>query len=268
MIALNLNGFNGSPWLGGPENLGGWIDAAAAAGFAFFAPDCPAIAAWLEAGRTLPQLAARFRDAGTGCAVVTVAALLDGSAQQAQGLRFAARAADALGAAMVQVNVAAPTPAAQRAALEQACATLAGTGLKLAIEYMPTTPLATLADTLALVDAVGTDHAGALIDIWHHAHDPRGWETLATIPLAAIAYAEFDDARPAAGADLAAEMLHRRTLPGQGTLDCARFAGLLAARGYTGMISVEVLDDPWRGRPVAEFAAPCHRAARHIIPAD
>lgn len=45
MTMLSLNGFNGSPWLTGAQDLGGWIDAAAAAGFPLFAPDCPAIAA-------------------------------------------------------------------------------------------------------------------------------------------------------------------------------------------------------------------------------
>lgn len=267
MTALCLNGFNGSPWLGQREDLGGWIDAAAAAGFAQFAPDCPAIAAWLAAGRTLPQLATRFRDAGVGCGVVTVAALLDGSEQQGPALAFAAAAADALETPMLQVNVAAAGPAAQRAALEQACAQLDGTGLRLALEYMPTTPLATLADTLALVEAVGPERAGALVDIWHHSCDPDGWDTLATIPLAAIAYAEFDDARPRAGPDLTTEMLHRRTMPGNGVLDCARFAALLAARGYAGMVSVEVLDAEWRGRPVADFARACRETARHFFPA-
>jgi hypothetical protein len=49
-------------------------------------------------------------DAGIGCAVVTVAALLNGSPQQHQGLAFAAAATEALGAGMLQINVAAPTP--------------------------------------------------------------------------------------------------------------------------------------------------------------
>jgi sugar phosphate isomerase/epimerase len=132
---------------------------------------------------------------------------------------------------------------------------------------MPTRPLNTLAGTLALVEAIGTDRAGALVDIWHHSCDPAGWETLTAIPLAAVAYAEFDDARPRRGDDLAAEMLHHRTMPGEGTLDCARFASPLAGRGYAGMISVEVLDETWRGCPVREFAAACHDAARRFFPA-
>ena len=266
MNALTLNGFNGSPYLGLPENLSGWIDAAAAAGFAYFTPDCPAIAAWLEAGRTLPALAQKFRDAGTGCAVISVAAMLDGSDQQDRDLAFAAAAGEALGAQFLQVNVGAPDKASQLAALEQACRAVAGTGLKLALEYMPVSPLATLADTLELLDAVGHESAGALIDIWHHSHDPKGWETLATIPLSAIAYAEFDDAMPPASSDLINEMLHRRTMPGEGVLDCARFAGILRQRGFDGLVSVEVINREWRDRSVSDFARACHDTTRRYFP--
>ena len=266
MTALTLNGFNGSPYLGLPENLSDWIDAAAAAGFAYFTPDCPAIAAWLEAGRTLPALAQKFRDAGTGCAVISVAAMLDGSALQDHSLAFAAAAAEALGAQILQVNMGAQDKSAQLTALEKACRALAGTGLKLALEYMPVSPLATLADTLDLVDAVGHENAGALVDIWHHSHDPQGWETLATIALSAIAYVEFDDALAPLGDDLVNEMLHRRTMPGEGVLDCAGFAQTLLQRGFDGLVSVEVINREWRDSPVPDFARACHDATRRYFP--
>lgn len=168
---------------------------------------------------------------------------------------------------MAQVNVSAVGRAAQETALARACDTLDGRGLKLAIEYMPITPLATLADTLALIAGVGNDRAGALVDIWHHSHDPAGWETLAAAPLDAIAYVEFCDAAPRESDDLTHEMLHRRRMPGDGVLDCARFAGLLARRGYAGMVSAEVLDEAWRARPAAQFAQACHDASRRYFPA-
>lgn len=264
--SLSLNGFNGSPWLGLPENLSGWIEAAAQAGFAYYAPDCPALSKWLEGGKSLAALARQMRDAGVGCEAVTVAAMLNGSAQQNSDLAFATRAAQELGARFVQVNVAAPTPAERVAALQQACVVTAGTGLRLAIEYMPITPLATLAETLALIDAVGREQAGALVDIWHHSRDPQGWETLATIPLDAIAYVEFCDARAPLGNDLVAEMMDRRTMPGEGVLDCARFADVLQSRGYSGMVSVEVLDREWRDQPPAAFAQSCAQATERYFP--
>lgn len=267
MNPLSLNTFNESPWIGGSGDLGAWIDAAAAAGFALIGPDCPSIEAWLAGGRTLPALARRMRDAGIGCEVVAVCAMIDGSAAQLASLQRAATFAEALGARMLQVNVAAPGAPARLDAVARAASLLDGTGLKLALEYLPFTSLCTLAETLEIVAEVGTARAGALVDIWHHAHDSGGWEALAAAPLDAIAYVEFDDAKapgPRAselGADLADETLHHRTFPGAGVLDCARFASVLRARGYTGMVSVEVLDRAWRGRPLDEFARGCHAAS-------
>lgn len=266
MTMLSLNGFNGSPWLTGAQDLGGWIDAAAAAGFPLFAPDCPAIAAWLEAGHSLAALAQRFRDAQVGCAVVTVCGMLNNSEQQDSDLAFAAKAAVALDARFLQVNASAPDRATQRAALERACTLVDATGLKFAIEYMPITPLATLAATVELVDSVGRDKAGALVDIWHHSHDPDGWQTLASVPLDAIAYVEFCDALPPQSEDLQMEMLQRRAMPGEGALDCTRFASLLRDRGYDGMVSIEVLNAQWRDRPLATFAAACAAAAERYFP--
>lgn len=262
MNPLSLNCFNESPWVGGSGDLGGWIDAAAASSFAFIGPDCPSIEAWLAGDGTLPALARRMRDAGIGCEVVAVCGLIDGSAAQLAGLQRAVTFAEALGARMLQVNVAAPDAPARLDAVAAAASLLDGTGLKLALEYMPFTSLSTLAETLEIVTEVGAARAGALVDIWHHAHDPGGWEALASAPLDAIAYVEFDDAKaPGQGVDLADETLHHRTFPGAGMLDCARFASAWRARGYTGMVSIEVLDRAWRGRPVGEFARACHAAS-------
>lgn len=256
-LPFTLNGANGTVWLGLKQNLAGWVEAAAAAGFDYLSPDCPSLAAWMEEGHSLAALARKMRDAGVASPIVTICAMLDGSPQQDAGLAFAVQAAEALGARILQVNMAADTPAARLAALEQACRITEGTGLKLALEYMPTTGLSTLAQTVEIVDAVGHDRAGALVDIWHHSHDPQGWETLATCPLSAIAYAEFCDAPPPVSDDLTDEMMHRRLMPGEGVLDCARFADVLHNRGFNGIVSVEVLNREWRDRPLEDFAQAC-----------
>lgn len=256
-LPFALNGANGTAWLGLPQNLAGWVDAAAAAGFEYFSPDCPSLAAWMEEGRSLAALARQMHDAQVASPIVTICAMLDGSPQQDAGLTFAIQAAEALDARILQVNMAAGDTPARLAALEQACRLTEGTGLKLALEYMPTTGLSTLAQTIEIVDAVGHDRAGALVDIWHHSHDPQGWETLATCAVSAIAYAEFCDALPPVSNDLADEMMHRRVMPGEGVLDCAHFAEMLHNRGFNGIVSVEVLNRAWRDRPLVTFAQAC-----------
>jgi sugar phosphate isomerase/epimerase len=262
MNPLSFNTFNESPWVGGTANLRAAVEAAASAGFDLVGPDCPSIEAWQDAGEALPALARQMRDAGVGCAVVAVCGMIDGTPEQLTGLQRAAAHADALGARILQVNVSAPDVSARLAAVSAAADLLDGTGLKLALEYMPFTPLCTLAETLDIVAAVGHSRAGALVDIWHHSHDPDGWQALASAPLNAIAYAEFDDALPGEpGADLIDETMHRRTFPGDGVLDCGRFATMLRERGYSGMVSVEVLDRAWRGKPLRDFAIACHTAS-------
>src|SRR5436190_954095 len=183
--------------------------------------------------------------------------MLDGGEAALGDLRAALHAGEALGARFLQVNVAAPDPAARLEAVERACEAIDGSGLRLAIEYLPFSPLATLAETLEIVARVGTDLAGALVDIWHHSHDPAGWETLAATPRDAIAYVEFDDALSPVSADLLVETMERRTFPGEGVLEVERFARLLRARGHEGMVSVEVLSRELSQMPLAEFVARC-----------
>ncbi|MBU6393005.1 MAG: TIM barrel protein [Sphingomonadales bacterium] len=267
MTNLSINTFNESPWVGGSADLGGWVEGAARAGFSLIGPDAPSLAAWIGAGHSLAALKRQMRDAGIGCGVIAAAALLDGTSAQLDQLLANADHADALGAGMLQVNVAASDAAARVDAVAAAADLLDGRNLRLAIEYMPISPLATLAETLAIVDAVGRDRAGALVDIWHHTHDPSGWEAIAAAPLEAIAYLEFDDAQAAdAAADLTEETMHRRTFPGCGVLDCARFAEVWRAKGYDGFVSVEVLDQAWRGRPIADFARASYLAAAPYWP--
>lgn len=187
--------------------------------------------------------------------------MLDGNDEPLVGLMEMARAAEALGAQFLQVNVAAPSPESRREAVETACDAVHVNGLSLAIEYLPFTPLATLAETLDIVDAVGSGRAGALVDIWHHSHDPDGWAVLAQAPLRSIAYVEFCDALPAVSTDLMVETIERRTFPGEGTLEVARFADLLRERCHTGMVSVDILNRAYLQQPAGQFVERCHSSA-------
>lgn len=262
MMRFSLNGFNGSPWVDGGGDVAAWIKAAASAGFDAYSPDCSTLAAARERGLAPPAIARLMADQGIACDVIANCGMLDGSAQVLDGVRAAAADAHALGARFLQVNVGAPTAQARLDAVGAAAAAVDGSGLVLAIEYMPFTPLATLAETVEIAAAIGTAKAGALVDIWHHAHDQSGWETLATAPLDAIAYVEFDDALPPLGDNPVDETMHNRTFPGEGTLPCARFADALRERGYRGLVSIEVLNRAWRSRDLAEFARRCIDSSR------
>lgn len=262
MMRFSLNGFNGSPWVNGGGDVAAWIEAAADAGFDAYSPDCSTLAAARERGLTPPAIARLLADTGLSCEIVASCGMLDGGSAVLDGLRAAATDAHALGARFLQINVAAATPQARLEAVGAAAAAVDGSGLVLAIEYMPFTPLATLAETLDIVAVVGPDKTGALVDIWHHAQDPSGWETLATAPLDAIAYVEFDDALPPLGTDPIEETTHNRAFPGEGILPCARFATALRERGYDGLVSIEVLNREWRARDLGTFVRRCMETSR------
>lgn len=262
MVAFCLNGFNGSPYVGVEPDLPASIDAAARAGFAFFAPDRFSLAAWLEGGRSLDALARCMSDAGIACGFIGASALLGGPGVLEEEMAAARRAAETLGAPFVQVNVAIPEGPSRIEAIEKACIAMDGSGLRIAIEYMPQSALRCVAETLAMVDHVGRDRAGVMIDIWHHSRGPDDWDDLAAIPVDAIAYVEFCDALPMICGDLSYETLSRRVFPGGGEFDVGRFARTLRGKGFDGMVSIEVLNAEWRARPLQDFADKALRSSR------
>ena len=264
MKRLSFNGFNGSPWTGAPFAPQNWIEAAGRAGFDHYSPDVMTLSAWKDSGGTVVQIADMIAEYGMSCEILVAAAMLDHSNIVLDRLKQAADDAKVLGARILQVNMGVPELSAQSEALGKACDAVAGSGLLLGVEFMPFSPLMTLADTLAIIDNVGHERAGAVVDIWHYAHDPGARAALANANLTAIAYFEFDDALPPLSDDLATETMDRRIFPGEGILDCAGFAADVVACGYDGLISVEVLNAQWRNRP-AEFACRTYEATRRFF---
>ena len=137
-------------------------------------------------------------------------------------------------------------------------------GGRLALEFLPFLPVATIESARAVCDAVGPTRARVLVDSWHVF---RGTDTLADVAAMAahtIGYVQFDDALPVIGA-LHEEVMTRRIWPGKGEFDLAGFADAIKATGYDGAISVELLNEAWRldGLRPAEFA---RRAMQTALP--
>jgi sugar phosphate isomerase/epimerase len=136
------------------------------------------------------------------------------------------------------------------------CADLVVTaGGRLALEFIPFMPVATIDAARALCDAVGSSRARVLIDSWHVFRGTDSLEAVAATPNDAIGYVQFDDALPVAG-ELPDEIMARRIWPGMGEFDLTGFADAVRASGYDGPISVELLNEQWRrdGLRPSEFA--------------
>ncbi|MEZ4282054.1 MAG: hypothetical protein R3F21_20825 [Myxococcota bacterium] len=57
------------------------------------------------------------------------------------------------------------------------------------------------------------------------------------------------------------ETVDRRVFPGEGLFDLERFSRTLRARGFDGLVSVEVLSKAWRGGDVDAFIERAYRTS-------
>ncbi|MDT3443315.1 sugar phosphate isomerase/epimerase [Pseudofrankia sp. BMG5.37] len=223
--------------------------AAAAAGAGFTSVGMAAGNATAAAAKTLDAAGLRCHE------VLALLVSEDAEETLAQAARLA-EAAAVLGARWVLAGFRAKLTA-QTAPLIRRCAQiLAEAGAGLAVEFSPMGFVGTISEARDVVAAAGAGQAGVLIDTWHFFRGKSTWEELAAIPLAEIAYLQFDDAPPPVGSGIS-ETMHRRVMPGDGELDLERFASALLERGFDGLVSVEVLSAELRQLPVPEF---CRRA--------
>lgn len=272
MAELCFNTFNVSAYLLGEQRLDEQIAAAGAAGFSWFGPDVYSLQAWETEGRSLASLRKAVESAGMR--VWEIANLHLGERVPTLGAAHdIARMARELGATWVLTNAGASIDAALCDLFDEVCTILAaeGEGVRPAIEYLPWTPAHSIVTTMVLIDHVGTDRARILYDVWHH---ERGPDTLRDLEAAAadtVAYAQFSDAfalgpGDLTNAELTNETLERRTFPGEGVFDLDGWCDVLKAKGFDGVVSVEILNREWRTGDQHEFARRAYESTRRYWP--
>ncbi|HZQ56975.1 MAG TPA: TIM barrel protein [Acidimicrobiales bacterium] len=267
MTPLSFNTMNHSAWLGVDARLGEQVRAASDAGYELFGPDLFSLLQLEAQGGSIDALAAQISDAGMRCFEVAALGIYEDREMTLQGARDLARLAEVLRPEWVMVNGFADLGAPGIADLLDECAGLmAGAGAGMGFEFLPFTPMASIATTLEYVQrarAAGA-RAGVIVDTWHVFRGPDGLEGLDGLKLDDVAYVQFDDALPVVGGDPMEETLHRRAMPGEGEFPLAQFCDRMRARGYDGPVSVEVLNAEWRERPLPTFVAATHAAARRF----
>jgi sugar phosphate isomerase/epimerase len=134
----------------------------------------------------------------------------------------------------------------------------ADAAVRLAFEFTPGSAVSNIGAALALVARIGADRMGVMIDTWHFFRGDSTWEQLETIPLPHLAYVQFCDALPAISDDVMHETINRRTWPSLGEFDLARFADTLRGRGWSGLVSVEVLSEEHRMLDDADYTRLAH----------
>jgi sugar phosphate isomerase/epimerase len=272
MSTLCFEAINWSPYLwtadlpGEPPSAERIVAAAAAAGFEWISFDEQLLAAELAAGRGLAALRRRVEEAGLRVLALHSIALSDDLAAATDAARSLVPALAELGAPWVQVGATDPIGPALFESTRAAASIVGAEGARLAVEFLPFLPVASIAQTRELVAATepGRLRAAIVPDTWHFFHGPDDWDALASLRPEEIAYLQFDDHPPLESGDLLVETTQRRVLPGRGEFDLERFATTLRAAGFDGVVGLEHLSAVDRARPVEDVARELAEAARHF----
>jgi sugar phosphate isomerase/epimerase len=236
------------------------IDAIAEAGFASVELDVFSLRAWRENGGSLRDVRRRLDDQGLPCYSMAGLNVFDDHARSVAEVDELADVCAVFAPQWLLLRLA--------GSLEPGLEFLNrhldrfDPAMRLGFEPSPFTVLRTIGEASAAVDAIGT--GAVIVDSWHFFATGADWRALADLPDERLAYVQLDDALEPSD-DLQYDTLHRRALPGDGTLDLARFADALRERGFDGVVSLEVLSDTWRREPVETFAAAARRSVEPLF---
>jgi sugar phosphate isomerase/epimerase len=125
-------------------------------------------------------------------------------------------------------------------------------GARLALEMPPIGELNSIGAASRVIDAVGTKRAALMVDTFHFCRGTSTWDELESLPLDSLGYVQFDDAL-APSDDVMDDTLNRRTMPGDGDFPLERFVSTLTSRGWSGLVSVEVLSADLRQLDIATY---------------
>jgi sugar phosphate isomerase/epimerase len=158
--------------------------------------------------------------------------------------------------------------------LDRAAEALAGVcdrarehGLLVTLEYLPWSGIPDARTALAIVERTGRANATLMIDTWHTFRGPTDEAQLEKIPAARIGSVQLNDAPAAPAADLVAETLSARLLPGEGAIPLARWIRILDRIGSRAPLGVEVFSRSLDRMPPVEVGRRCGAAARAVLAA-
>ena len=105
---------------------------------------------------------------------------------------------------------------------------------------------------------------GLILDSFHVLIRKSGTEAIRAIPGERIFHVQLADA-PIIEMDLEYCSRHFRTMPGEGNLPLLDFVRAVAATGYDGPFSLEILSDQFRGGSPRSVALDCHRSLVYLL---
>ncbi len=126
------------------------------------------------------------------------------------------------------------------ASLGEASELAATFDVRLALEFQKTSPFCACLETaIALIDQAAAPGLGICLDVFHFCTGPSKTEDLAQLTPQTLAWVQVSDLI-GTPREVAAD--HDRILPGEGVFPLAALMGHLVQIGYTGHVSLEVLN--------------------------
>jgi sugar phosphate isomerase/epimerase len=261
MVEFCFEGVNWSPFVGFEKpDLAAMTKAAAAAGYTWITLDKASIAYYVQHDGTLATLKAEIDRHGLEMLGLQDLTINDDVAAVEADTRKLVETGAALGARYLQAGITAPIDDKVVAATRAAHLICRDAGMDIAMEFLPFLPLASIGQTLEVLDAAGMTGRNIVVDTWHFFNGPDGrsadggWAALAGIPVDRIAFVQFNDHGPLESDDLLAETIDRRVMPGEGNFDLKRFVACLRASGFDGVVGTENISRVTRFQPIEQVA--------------
>jgi sugar phosphate isomerase/epimerase len=140
-------------------------------------------------------------------------------------------------------------------------------GLTVALEPVPAmSDIPDVITAMALLDEVGADNAGLVIDCFHHFRGPGTLPDIASVPAQRVTCVQLSDAlRTPKSADYYTDTCEFRMPPGQGEFDLTGFLGAIRAKGADVPLTVEVLSQSLDRLPPAEVGVILGDATRAVL---
>jgi len=179
-------------------------------------------------------------------------------------------AADALGSRHINVGSVGPRgtlPELEIVAEHFAalCDRAARHGLLVAFEFLPWSDVPDAAVARRLIELADRKNGGILIDTWHYFRGAADPEQVRSVPADRFFVIQFDDADAVQVGGYMEDTTRRRRLPGQGAFDLIGFIRMLDDMGVNAPVSVEILSDEQRLRPLDEAARLAHDTTRAVF---
>ena len=146
------------------------------------------------------------------------------------------------------------------------CDRAAEHGLAVALEFMPTTAVATAAEARRIVEAADRPNAGICVDAWHHHRGADDLAQIRALPGELIVDVQLSDGPlvPAA-TDYGEDTRRNRLPPGEGEMDLRAFIEAIRSTGTTAPWALEVCNEAAWETDGADFVTHCAEGLRQLL---